>query len=107
MKVIYIVPEAKTTVAYKHLIDYMLAKRCTISVWDGEAWQVKRSTDAKKIDEAIRSVEEAELTIRDSEGNRIGWALVSPFGLEPDETVMDNTMTEAMNQWDKAYDAQP
>lgn len=107
MKVIYIVPEAKTTVAYKHLIDYMLAKQCTISVWDGEEWQVKRSTDAKAIDEAVRSVEEAELAIRDKEGNKIGWAKVSAFGLEPDETVMDNTMTEAMNEWDAAYEAQP
>jgi hypothetical protein len=107
MKVIHIVPEAKTTVAYKHLIDYMLAKGFTISVFDGEEWQVKRSTDATAIDEAIRSVEEAELSIRDKDGNKIGWAKISAFGLEPDETVMDNTMTDAMNEWDKAYEAMP
>jgi hypothetical protein len=107
MKIIYITGGEKQTVAYKHLIDYMLAKQCTISVWDGEEWQVKRSTDAKQIDEAVRSVEEAELAIRDKDGNKVGWAKVSAYGLEPDETVMDNTMTEIMNAWDKAYDAQP
>lgn len=107
MQIIHITGPEKQTVAYKHLIDYMLAKQCTISVFDGEEWAVKRSTDAKEIDEAIRSVEEADLTIRNSEGKMIGWAQVSAFGLEPDETVMDNTMTDEMNEWDKAYDAQP
>jgi hypothetical protein len=107
MKVIYITGGEKQTVAYKHLVDYMLAKGFTISVFDGEEWQVKRSTDAKAIDEAIRSVEEAELSIRDTDNKNQGWARVSAYGLEPDETVMDNTMTEAMNQWDAAYDAMP
>ena len=107
MQIIHITGPEKQTVAYKHLIDYMLAKQCTISVFDGEEWAVKRSTDAKEIDEAVRSVEEADLTIRNSEGKMIGWAQVSAFGLEPDETVMDNTMTDEMNAWDKAYDAQP
>jgi hypothetical protein len=107
MKIIHIKGPEKQTVAYKHLVDHMLAKECTISVWDGEEWQVKRSTDAKAIDEAILSVEEAELAIRDKEGNKIGWAKVSAYGLEPDETVMDNTMTNAMNEWDEAYEAMP
>ena len=107
MKIIYITGGEKQTVAYKHLIDYMLAKQCTISVFDGEEWAVKRSTDAKEIDEAVRSVEEADLTIRNSDGKMVGWAMVSAYGLEPDETVMDNTMTDAMNEWDKAYEAMP
>lgn len=107
MQIIHITGPEKQTVAYKHLIDYMLAKQYTISVFDGEEWAVKRSTNAKEIDEAVRSVEEADLTIRNSDGKMVGWAQVSAFGLEPDETVMDNTMTDEMNAWDKAYDAQP
>jgi hypothetical protein len=107
MKIIHIKGPEKKTVACKHLIDHMLAKGYTISVWDGEEWQVKRSTDVKAIDEAVTSVEEAELVIRDKEGNKIGWARVSAYGLEPDETVIDNTMTNAMNEWDEAYEAMP
>jgi hypothetical protein len=33
----------------------------------------------------------------------VGWALVSAFGLEPDETVVDYTTTEFMNAWDAQY----
>lgn len=107
MKIIHIVPAAKKTVACKHLIDYMLAKGHTISVWDGEEWQVKRSTDVKAIDEAVTSVEEAELVIRDKDDKKIGWARVSAYEITPEETVMDNTITDAMNEWEEAYDLMP
>ena len=90
--------------AYIHLVKHAISKGCTISVWDGEEWQVKHSTRFKAITEAIKSVEEAQLSIR-LEGNKVGWALVSAFGLEPDETVLDCTMTEFMNNWDEIYSA--
>jgi hypothetical protein len=89
--------------AYKHLVKFALAKKCTVSVWDGEEWQVKRSNGYKAIIAAIESVEEAELIIRDSQGEKMGWVRVSAFGLEDAETVVDNTMTEFMNAWDAAY----
>lgn len=89
--------------AYKHLVKHALAQNCTVSVWDGEEWQVKRSSGYKAIIEAIEGVEEAELIIRDNQGDKMGWAKVSAFGLEDDETVMDNTMTDFMNSWDEAY----
>ena len=89
--------------AYKHLIKFALAQGCTVSVWDGEEWQVKRSTSFKAITEAVESVEEAQLKIRDKAGESVGWALVSAFGLADDETVMDNTMTPFMDSWDAAY----
>jgi hypothetical protein len=89
--------------AYKHLVKFALAQNCTVSVWDGEEWQVKRSSGYKAIIAAIESVEEAELVIRDSKGDKMGWVRVSAFGLEDDETVVDNTMTEFMNAWDDAY----
>ena len=89
--------------AYKHLIKFALAQGMTVSVWDGEEWQVKRSTSYQAINDAVESVEEAALRIRDQDGNIQGWALVSAFGLEDDETVMDNTITPLMNAWDEAY----
>ena len=91
--------------AYKHLIKFALAQGHTVSVWDGEEWQVSRSTGYKSINDAVESVEEAQLRIRDKDGKEVGWALVSAFGLEDDETVMDNTITPLMTEWDEAYNA--
>lgn len=91
--------------AYQHLIRFALARGCTVSVWDGEEWQVKRCHAYKQIVDAIQSVEEAQLRIRDQDGKAIAWALVSAYGLEPDETVVDNTMNEFMTEWDEAYAA--
>ena len=89
--------------AYKHLVKHALTNGCCVSVWDGEEWQVKRATEYKSIIDAIESVEEAQIVIRNTQGDKLGWALVSAFGLEDDETVVDNTMTPFMNAWDMAY----
>lgn len=93
--------------AYKHLVKHALAANCLVSVWDGEEWQVNQSSSYKAIIDAIESVEEAELKIYTRTNTRgegyLGWALVSAYGLADDETVMDNTVTEFMNTWGKAY----
>jgi hypothetical protein len=88
--------------AYKHLIKHCLSMGCTVSVWDGEEWQIKRSTGYKAIIDAIESVEEAQLRIRQKDAV-IGWALVSAFGLEDDETVVDHTCTSFMDEWSDIY----
>lgn len=88
--------------AYKHLIKHALSMGCTVSVWDGEEWQVKRSTGYQAIIDAIESVEEAQLRIRQKDAV-IGWALVSAFGLEDDETVVDHTCTSFMDEWSDIY----
>jgi len=75
--------------AYQHLVRYALAAGNTVSVYDGEIWEVKRSTDYQAIVDCINSVEEAEILIADNEGRQIGWALVSAYGLADDETVID------------------
>lgn len=75
--------------AYKQLVKYVIKDGNTVSVWDGEEWQVKRSTGYKAIVDAIESVDEAQLRIRDQQGNILGWALVSSYGLADDETIMD------------------
>jgi hypothetical protein len=93
--------------AYKHLVKYALNNNCVVSVWDGEEWQVGKSSAYKSIIDAIESVEQAELKIYskfDTRGEGYkGWALVSAFGLEDDETVIDNTVTEFMNNWEETY----
>ena len=90
--------------AHLNLIKYSLAQGCTISVWDGEEWQVKRSTSYKAIKEAAESVDESQLRIRDSADNIVGWALVIPdCTFEPDEYVVDHTITPFMSKWDEQY----
>ena len=89
--------------AYKHLVKFAFQHCYTVSVFDGEAWEDKRSNAYKKIIDCIESVEEAQLRIRDSEGNVVAWALVSAYGLEDDETVIDHTVNSFMEEWDNAY----
>jgi hypothetical protein len=89
--------------AYIHLIKHALNQGHTVSVWDGEEWQVKRSTSFKAINEAVKSVEEAALRIRDTAGNIVANASVSAYGLEPDETVVDCSVNAWIDAWDQAY----
>jgi len=86
--------------AYKDLIKHSLAQGFLISVWDGEEWQVKASKKYKEIVEAIESVEEASIRILDAyTGNKLGSALVSAYGLEDEETVIDHTDNDFLNNW--------
>lgn len=92
--------------AYRHLVKFALNNDLMISVWDGEEWQVKKSTKFTAIIDAIESVEEAVLKLRDKETNEsVATAVVSAYGLEDDETVMDWSDCEFMNQWDSYYTA--
>lgn len=91
--------------AYKALVKFALSQGCTVSVYDGEVWGVRRSVKYQQIVECIESVEEAALIIRDSEGNKLAWALVQPFGLEDNETLVDNTMTPFMEKFDMLQSA--
>jgi hypothetical protein len=86
--------------AYIQFIKLALSKGYTVSVWDGEEWQVKRSQSFNAICEAVKSVEEAQLRVRDTEGKVVAWALVSAFGLEPDETVVDYTVNEFTREFE-------
>ena len=53
--------------AYKDLVKYALKNNDTVSVFDGEEWAVRRSVSFQEIVDAIESVEEAELRIRDTD----------------------------------------
>lgn len=88
--------------AYKSLVKYALAKDMTVSVWDGEEWQVKRSTKYNDIIEAIESVDVAELRIRDLGGMQFAWALIVHDTGE-DENVADFTDNDFMNEWFNEY----
>ncbi len=96
--------------AYEHLVQFALTTAHSIAVWDGEEWATDKwptdkSTNYKTIIEAIESVDEAELVIRDREtGSRAAWARVSAYGLADDETIIDHTDCNFMDTWQEAYD---
>lgn len=93
--------------AYKNLVNFAIKNKCNVSVFDGEEWQVNRSTNKKEIYEAIDSVEESQLEIRTIDGDKkMGWALVIDQGDTPDddmESIADYTMTEFMQAWALQY----
>ena len=89
--------------AYLNLIKYALKSGNTLSVWDGEIWEVKHSTKYTEIKECIESVEEAQIIIRDSEGQKLGWALILPYEVGAEETVCDFTYNNYMNAWWKEF----
>lgn len=91
--------------AYKHLVKHALATGNTVSVFEGEIWEVKRSTGYKTIIDCIESVDEAQLRIRNSDSDVIGWARVSAYGLADDETVIDHSITPFLEQWSDAYES--
>lgn len=92
--------------AYIDLIKYALRTGHVVSVWDGEEWQVKRSTSLRAIVEAVKSVEEAALRVYDKAGNIVAIsASVSAYGLEPDETVTDWAICPFMDAWEAQYAA--
>lgn len=87
--------------AHEKMIDRALAAGYCVSVFDGEEWQVKQGREKPAILAAIDSVDSSELVFRDprqvieKDGRkiaaRIGWALVIPYGVGPDETIADHT----------------
>lgn len=91
--------------AYIQLIKHALRNNCTVSVWDGEEWQVKRSTSLRAIVDAVKSVDEASLRIRDASGAVVAAALVAAYGLAPDETVIDHSANEWMHAWEQTQSA--
>lgn len=57
-----------------------------------EDWGVRKSQDRIEILEMIEAVEEAQITAFDFTGIKVGWALIVPHGVGPDETIADCTL---------------
>lgn len=109
--------------AYKHLVKHAITQGFAVSVYDGDEWQVKNSTSQKDIFDAIESAEQAELIFRDlsienteqnKNANKMGWALVTPYGVGDDETVSDHNCYDStipnsikynwLDNWSAEYD---
>lgn len=82
----------------KHkMIKAILADGHMISVWDGEAWAIKKSQSYKAIIDAIQSVDVAEIRIRDKDNNNLGWAMIVN-GLDGEEEIADFTDCPYLNK---------
>ena len=85
--------------AHYHLVRHAVRDMAyTVSVFDGEEFAVRRSTNVRDIMGAIESVDESELLFRTANGERIGWALIV-LGNDGGDEVSDHTDNEWMNEW--------
>lgn len=91
--------------AHVHLIKHALALGLVISVWDGEAWQVRKSKDFEAILEAADCTDETELIFRDKDDKKVGWALVID-STRPYEIIADHSDNEWMNAWSALYESE-
>ena len=72
------------------LVEILLDRGYSVSVFDGEEWPLKRSTNRAAILAAMGSTEGDTLRIYDENGDRIGtfWLV---YGNGPGELVSDHT----------------
>ncbi len=70
------------------IVGRALAKGYTVSVYDGEEFPVKRSTNRAVIRDALASTDEDILVIRESDGTRVGNILLV-WGNSPEEVAAD------------------
>ena len=82
--------------AYEKLVNKVLTGGYVVSVSDGEGLLLHRSINKIKIIEAIEAIDEALLTIRNTNGRVLGRASIIA-GLLDGETVADWTDDDFMN----------
>jgi hypothetical protein len=90
------VNEMENGIANK-IIDDALASGYTVSVYDGEEWPVKRSSNKDEIISALNSTGIDQLKFRDSSGEYVGvCALI--WGECGYDLVNDYTVSDAMEK---------
>lgn len=100
-------PTTNELAVFNRLIAACLAKGYFVSVYDGEEWAVKRSSDKAEIKEAATAVDMAELVIRDMEDNRrVGWvSIIWGNASDGSELIADYTATPEMEALVKTVEA--
>lgn len=91
-------------IAHHHLVSYLLANGCCLSVdGGGDEWDLVKSKSFDLVVDAIEAVYEAHLIIHKDE-KRVAWAFVIPYGVGPDETVADWNDCDLLNQWFEKFE---
>lgn len=85
--------DAKHDIPEHHmLVQRLLSEGYEITVFDGEEYWLERSRDLHDIISEIESVEEAEIfAYKHGDSALCAWALITPYGVAPDETVADHS----------------
>ena len=94
--------------AHRHLIKQALADGHMISVYDGMEWSLKRSTSYTAIVNEVEGTEDAQLRIRDKNGDYLGTALIIAYGVGDDDTVADWGVNENnyIGRWFDVYQSE-
>jgi len=88
--------------AHLNLVQFVLGKGYTISVFCDSEEELIKSNSYKDIKDNIESMDETEIVIYDKENKNAGWAFIIPYN-DDEETVSDWTMTSILNEWDNQY----
>jgi hypothetical protein len=80
----------------RKLVADALVLNCTVSVYDGEEWTVKRSSKLREIIAALRTTDEDVLQFRNADGRPVGkvWLV---YGNMPYEVISDHSDNPAMD----------
>jgi len=78
------------------LIREALDEDLTISVFDGEEWALKTSTDYEAITKEVAATDITELRFRDKNRKSVGWAMLVHGNGE--DVISDYTDNETMNR---------
>ncbi len=82
------------------LVNACIDRGFSVSVFDGEEWTVKRSTDRERILMALFSTDQDLLKIHDAAGQSAGWFELV-YGNDGHDVVSDFTANEVCsNIWD-------
>jgi hypothetical protein len=90
--------------AHRHLLKHALDLGHTVSIFDGERWEVKRSSSFNEALACIESVDESTIRIRDNKDEVVGYADICLMN-DDHETVFDFSATAFMDQWFEAFDS--
>lgn len=85
---------------YQLLIQFALAGGHSVSVSDGEEISTKFSHNYDHIVADVEDFEECYLLFYNSNKERLGWALVTPFEAD-EQTIADYSVTPFMEQWEQ------
>jgi hypothetical protein len=85
----------------QHLIQYAFAQGCTVSIYDGMEWSVKKSKDLSECMAVLNDLDEARIRIRKGD-EIVAWAYFVA-GNDPDEEVADHGDNAWMAVWSNAY----
>lgn len=94
---------AMTKRVVSYLVKAILAKGCSISVYNGEAFETSYSTDHNHIIKNIWATDIDELYIYDANGVNVGWFFIV-YGNDPEDLINDYSSNQFCNDIMKDFE---